>query len=360
MRRPARIGCSAVVAALEPGRSSWTAPLDVVRLGPDDDATDVTARQLRDLVGRLLDAGHHRPGDPDILVVCDAGYDVTRLAFLLADLPVQICGRLRSDRVFRLPVPPRPPKADGRPPRHGPEFRLADPASWPDPAVTTSTATTRYGQAVATAWDRPHPRLTHRGAWEGHPGQLPILEGTLIRLAVDWLPGERNPKPLWLWCSTTAATATDVNRWWQAFLRRFDLEHTFRLFKQTLGWTAPRLRDPAAADRWTWLILAAYTQLRLARHPRTKQPPHDLRASQVKRQAKAPCPRRCSGASESPTRVRTGPSAHSTASVSSNSVSARRDRQPWKFRRKRHSTPMSSTPGRSRGKLSPNDLRLIL
>jgi hypothetical protein len=266
MRRPARIGCSAVVAALEPGRSSWTAPLDVVRLGPDDDATDVTARQLRDLVGRLLDAGHHRPGDPDILIVCDAGYDVTRLAFLLADLPVQICGRLRSDRVFRLPVPPRPPKADGRPPRHGPEFRLADPASWPDPAVTTSTATTRYGQAVATAWDRPHPRLTHRGAWEGHPGQLPILEGTLIRLAVDWLPGERNPKPLWLWCSTTAATATDVDRWWQAFLRRFDLEHTFRLFKQTLGWTAPRLRDPAAADRWTWLILAAYTQLRLARH----------------------------------------------------------------------------------------------
>jgi len=26
-----------------------------------------------------------------------------------------------------------------------------------------------------------------------------------------------------------------VNRCWQAFLRRFDLEHTFRLFKQVLG-----------------------------------------------------------------------------------------------------------------------------
>ena len=31
-----------------------------------------------------------------------------------------------------------------------------------------------------------------------------------------------------------------------------------------LGWTAPQLRDPAAADRWTWLLTAAYTQLRLA------------------------------------------------------------------------------------------------
>ena len=56
-----------------------------------------------------------------------------------------------------------------------------------------------------------------------------------------------------------------MDRGWQAFLRRFDLEHTFRLFKQTLGWTAPKIRTPQAADRWTWLIIAAHTQLRLAR-----------------------------------------------------------------------------------------------
>lgn len=43
------------------------------------------------------------------------------------------------------------------------------------------------------------------------------------------------------------------------------LEHTIRFAKQTLGWTRPKLRCPAAADRWTWLILAAHTQLRLAR-----------------------------------------------------------------------------------------------
>jgi hypothetical protein len=35
--------------------------------------------------------------------------------------------------------------------------------------------------------------------------------------------------------------------------------------KQVLGWTRPRLRDPAAADRWTWITLACYAQLRLAR-----------------------------------------------------------------------------------------------
>src|SRR6266567_8821124 len=41
--------------------------------------------------------------------------------------------------------------------------------------------------------------------------------------------------------------------------------HTFRLLKQVLGWTAPAIRDPGAADRWTWLIIACHAQLRLAR-----------------------------------------------------------------------------------------------
>ncbi|MGW1365502.1 hypothetical protein ACWCQP_50595, partial [Streptomyces chartreusis] len=43
------------------------------------------------------------------------------------------------------------------------------------------------------------------------------------------------------------------------------LEHTFRLLKQTLGWTAPKVRHADSADLWTWLIIAAHTQLRLAR-----------------------------------------------------------------------------------------------
>jgi len=81
------------------------------------------------------------------------------------------------------------------------------------------------------------------------------------------------------------------------------LEHTFRMFKQVLGWTAPKIRDPAAADRWTWLILAVHAQLRLARplaadlrHPWERPaPPGRLTPARVRRgfrrlRAKAPCP----------------------------------------------------------------------
>ena len=102
------------VAALEPGRTSWTAMLDAIRLGPADDETAVTAAQVRQVVTRLVAAGHWRVGDPDMLIVFDAGYDVTRLA--------------------------------------------------------------------------------------------------------NRLPGDRDPKPVWLWCSRTGATAEDVDRCWQAFL----------------------------------------------------------------------------------------------------------------------------------------------
>jgi DDE superfamily endonuclease len=254
-----------VIAALEPGRTSWTAVLDAIRLGPDDDQIAVTAAQVRDVIGRLITAGHWQEGDPPILVIFDAGYDIPRLSFLLADLPAEVLGRLRSDRVMQLPAPPRQPNTVGRPRKHGGELALSDPATWPVPQVATSTVTSRYGAAVAAAWDRVHPRLTHRSAWLDHDGLLPVIDGTLIRLQVDYLPGNRDPKPVWLWSSATGAGAEQVDRLWQAFLRRFDLEHTFRLFKQVLGWTAPKIRDPQAADRWTWVIITAHTQLRLAR-----------------------------------------------------------------------------------------------
>ncbi|GAA1501846.1 hypothetical protein GCM10009760_64750 [Kitasatospora kazusensis] len=293
------------VAALESGRTSWVGLLDAVRLGPADDATAVTATQLREVVERLIAAGHWYPGDPDILIVMDAGYDVTRLAHVLADLPVELTGRLRSDRIMlRDPGEPRSGPRGGRPRRHGGVFTFAQPDSWHTPDVTTATETTRYGNAKALAWDRMHPRLQRRGPWlEYTDAELPALHGTLIRLKVEHLPGDRDAPPLWLWSSATGIDTAHLNRIWQAFLRRFDLEHSFRLIKQTLGWTAPQFRSPDTADLWTWLIIVAHTQLRLARplaedlrRPWEKPaPPNKLTPARVRRgfrhiRAKAACP----------------------------------------------------------------------
>ena len=148
-----------MVAVLEPGRTSWALPLDAVRLGPGDDLAAVTAAQVRDVVTRLIAAGHWREGDPDIMVIFDAGYEPARLAWLLRDLPVQVTGRLGTNRVLRLPPPPRRPGQMGRPVRHGPEVRLAADAARPDPDAETSTVTSRYGTATACSRNRAHPKL---------------------------------------------------------------------------------------------------------------------------------------------------------------------------------------------------------
>lgn len=256
-----------VVVVLESGRSSWTAVLDAQRLRPDDDATAVSAAQLREICDRLTAAGAWSHGDPPVLIVMDSGYDAIRLAFLLADLPVQVCARVRSDRVFAAPAPPcRADGKPGRPPRHGASMKLNDPAGHPDPAGHGSDLHPRFGDVTIRAWTRMHQILDRRGGWTGHVGTLPIIEGTLLHVAVERLPGDRRPKPLWLWTSAPAVTTdTDLVRLMRVFLRRFDIEHTFRLFKQVLGWTRPRIRTGAQADRWTWMIIAAHTQLRLAR-----------------------------------------------------------------------------------------------
>lgn len=66
------------VSVLEMGATSWTQILDAVRLGPADDATALTAARLRDVVERLIAAVQWSPGEPDVVIVTDAGYDVTR------------------------------------------------------------------------------------------------------------------------------------------------------------------------------------------------------------------------------------------------------------------------------------------
>lgn len=140
------------VAALETGRTSWTAVLDAVRLGPADDAIAVTAGQLREAVGRLVRAGHWQPGDPDILIVMDSGYDVTRLAYALADLPVELVGRLRSDRVMlRDAGPRRSTPRGGQPRKHGGVPTFSKPQSWHTPDQATTCDTT------ATARPKPSP-----------------------------------------------------------------------------------------------------------------------------------------------------------------------------------------------------------
>jgi len=238
---------------------SWTAPVDARRIPPTADTTDATVDQVRALVGRLPETG------PVPTFVFDAGYDPIALGHDLAGQRAQALVRISPKRVFHPDPPPRPPGARGRPPRHGPRFALSDPAaSRPAPDAEHRAQDKRYGDVHVQAWRGLHPKLASKGHWAGDDDP-PIVTGTVIRVQVEHLPKPNGQalKTLWLWWSGPGKPDLDVC--WRAYLRRFDIEHTYRFAKNTLGWTTPALRTPEQADRWTWLTIAAYTQLRLAR-----------------------------------------------------------------------------------------------
>jgi hypothetical protein len=248
-----------LVARLSFERDSWVAPVDARRVRPDEDANEVAARQVRELACRLP----RRPVMP--LFVFDAGYDPVRLQLRLEGSRAQILVRLHSGRTFYARPEPPPKRPVGRPCRHGRKFSCKDPGTWPRPTAEHQAYSANYGDVRVRAWSGLHPK-TRRAAERYGVESAAVVEGTVVLVEVGRLPrGERRrkPKALWLWWH--GGGEPDLDLLWKAYCRRFDIEHFVKFLKGSLGWTTPRVRHPEQADRWTWLVLAAYTQLRLAR-----------------------------------------------------------------------------------------------
>jgi hypothetical protein len=134
-------------------RDLWTAPVDASRLHPTQDADQVAACQIRALMARLPASGQPP------LFVFDGGYDSAQLTLDLADLPIAVLVRLRSDRCFYADPTPaaRSPKG-GRPRRHGAKFNCADPTTWPTPTATLACEDDQYGTVTVNAWSGLHPK----------------------------------------------------------------------------------------------------------------------------------------------------------------------------------------------------------
>lgn len=271
------------IAQLGFTRDSWTAPLDVRRVHPNENVHVVAVHQIKELLGSFGPAAQAQVSP---LFVFDAGYDPVQLAEelttsnLATSVSVSILVRLRCGRCF-YGDPLSPVEcgtgrgtAGGRPRRHGHKFECYNPATWPTPTLEHRCQDAQYGTVRVRGWCSLHPK-TQNHPTHGTRQPRPISKGMLVLVEVSRLPRKtREPQVLWLWYAGPDADEPNLDLLdllWRSYVRRFDLEHTFRFFKQTLNWTTPRVRLPQQADRWSWLILAAYTQLRLARSCVTDQ-----------------------------------------------------------------------------------------
>jgi hypothetical protein len=121
------------------------------------------------------------------------------------------------------------------------------------PQLSTQLTHAAYGEVHIDVWA------------ELHVSGAPDTPFSVIRVQVERLPNKKlPPRPLWLaWIG--GPLPADLSVVWRWYLRRFTVEHAFRFFKQTLGWTTVRPRNPEAADRWSWLVAAACWQLWMVR-----------------------------------------------------------------------------------------------
>jgi hypothetical protein len=236
----------------------WTAPRDVQRVYPGEETNTAAAGMIRRRVRRLPMDG------PVPRFVFAAGYDRLQLARDLAATGAAILVRLRCDRCFYADPRPSPRRPQGgRPRRHGAKFACADPTTWPRPSQEQQEQDDQYGRVRVRAWSGLQAK-SQTQAGNGSYLPRPIERGTVVLGEVSRLPGHRRtPQALWLWWA--GAGTLDLAFIWRAYVRRFDQEHTFRFLKGILNWTVPRFRHPVQADRWSWLVLVAYTYLRLAR-----------------------------------------------------------------------------------------------
>jgi len=241
--------------------SSWASPVSVTRIGPGENPHVAGVEQIEALLRDL-------PGGDgaEVPIVClDGGYSPVYLGGRLREREVQVVVRLRKDAVMFADPPPRAAGTVGRPRVHGARMKLSDPRTWADPDEYLAVPAEPGRAAVSVSvWHGMHPRPSESAALR-EPGYRAGHARPVTRGSVVWVcSADPRFPPMWLFW-TGPHRSFDLDRVWRAYVRRYDIEHLFRFLKQYLAWTRPRVRRPEQAERWSWLVAVAYTQLVLAR-----------------------------------------------------------------------------------------------
>ena len=220
---------------------SWALPLLHERITSFESPLDKAANQLKQVCQGMSE----RP-----LSLWDAEYGCARFVQLTADVACDKVMRLRSNRVVYGPPPEY--SGRGRPRKHGDKFKLNDASTWWAPTRQRELVDEHLGHLRLRCWDTVHFRKTAT-----HSMQLILVE----RLDDE---GNRTHRPLWL--MGTGDTLPTLDSLWQLYLRRFCVDHWYRLVKQRLHWCLPKLGTAAQTEAWSTLMPLMTWQLWLARH----------------------------------------------------------------------------------------------
>lgn len=263
-----------LIAQLNWEHDSWTAPIDVRRSTPTEDTTTVTATQVKDLSPASGPAGRsqclcstaattHRP---------HRGTDRHRR-------PNPRQGPLRPG--LSTPTHPNASPAPGAAPDASADACAAltptpgRPPTTPTTPPTTATATSTSPPGAACTPNWP-PKAAGRAPTAPRSSPAPSSKS---KSNTSPKPSARDAHSKRCGCGGPApAPAPSTSTCAGGPTSTASTSSTMRFANTPSAGPPPLVRTPQQGDRWTWLVLVAYIQLRLARQsvPATGSPgnPH--------------------------------------------------------------------------------------
>jgi hypothetical protein len=241
---PGLVISSVVLLPKEPGQATFV--LDTQRVTSADLATGVAAGQLREVVFLLVKKGL-RP-----IIIGDRWYACAPFLKGMVGVPASCLLRVKCNRVFYRPAPPRQPGQRGPSRKDGPRFQCCDPKTHGEPDATFEGTDAKGRRVEVRCWTHLHLRQAR---------QIEVSVIQIIRHGAEG--GRRDPKVSWfVWKGDEPAPLGEIS---PTYRLRYSHEHGFRLDKQVLLWDKPRLRTPEQTERWTQVVACAHNQLVLAR-----------------------------------------------------------------------------------------------
>lgn len=266
--KPVTIGHDASILAVLPEKAHptdapWVVPLNVRRVSSDEKAGQVGAEQIR-----LVVTDESLPFHTALCVnVEDSGYSGVPHLGAVADIENLVTVvRLPGNRVvYRQPEPiVAGDAAVGHPTWYGKPFKLKAPETWGEPDQVAQTSfTTRGGRTFTVELQGWHD-LLRRGKQDIPMYRYPF---TLLRARVLDADGKPiHKKALWLLVIGKRRGELSLVEIWEAYARRYDLEHFFRFGKQRLLLTAFQTPEETHEQNWWQIVQIAYILLWLSRH----------------------------------------------------------------------------------------------
>jgi hypothetical protein len=238
-----------ILAYVEQPATSWAPAVHTQRIKPNQSAVEVALTQATWVAEQL-------PAETTPEIALDGGYGNLKFFCSMRGVRTFATARMRNDRVlYQLPQMPQKgmKKKRGRPCKYGPEFRFADPGSWPTPDEVLEFEDHKFGRVRLELWSALRFRVKKE-----------IVDISVVRSQIH-LEKQKPPAPHWYGVHNGTTEKTTLARVFECIVHRWPIEPANRFRKERLYGELPKVRQAEASDLWLHLLQVVEWELYLWR-----------------------------------------------------------------------------------------------